>query len=258
PVLHASYETQLEFSGNPNLKPEIAYERTFGGVLTPAAWSNALQGLTISVDYGRLDIRGFQIPLNPRFIVHHELQFPGLVERDPSQGNMSSLVRSPFQNVGRFIESYIDYEAIETVETARLGHDDWGRFTTTFNGTYLADVDVQFFPGAKRFTEVGKFGGGFRGPASGGNLTHNRWYASLFYDGPGESCLQGVDAGVTVHYMGQYWDNSRFTFLDKGPRPGNPQLPIGTSDRKVREWTTLDLIINYTFNLPPPAAQIDV
>ena len=29
-------------------------------------------------------------------------------------------------------------------------------------------------------------------------------------------------------------------------------------DRKVREWTTVDLIFNYTFNLPPPAAQSEV
>ena len=264
PVLNRPYETQVEFSGNPNLNPEFAYERTFGGVLTPAAWSNALQGLTISVDYGRLDIRGFQTILNPHFIVEHELEFPGLglVVRDPNQGNMIIRVRSPEQNVGRFIESYIDYEAVETFETVRLGHGDWGRFTATFNGTYLADVDVQLFPGTKRFTTVGKFGRAFLGPAGGGNFTHNRWYTSLFYDGAAGSCLQGIDAGVTVHFMGQYWDNVDFTFFDNRPRnPGAPpadQIPIGTSDRKVREWTTVDLIFNYTFNLPPPAGQNEV
>jgi outer membrane receptor protein involved in Fe transport len=30
------------------------------------------------------------------------------------------------------------------------------------------------------------------------------------------------------------------------------------SDRKIREWTTLDLIVNYTFNLPASAAQNEV
>jgi len=105
-------------------------------------------------------------------------------------------------------------------------------------------VDLQLFPGTKRFTTVGKFGGGFGGPARGCNFTHNRWYASLFYDGPAGSCLQGIDAGVTVHYMGQYWDNKDFTF--------------NNSDRKVREWTTVDLIVNYTFNLPLPAGQNEV
>ncbi len=26
----------------------------------------------------------------------------------------------------------------------------------------------------------------------------------------------------------------------------------------MREWTTIDLILNYTFNMPPPAAQTEV
>jgi iron complex outermembrane recepter protein len=243
PALHTGYETQLQFSGNPNLQPEYAYEHTVGGVLTPAAWWSALQGLTISVDYGRLDVRGFQTILSPQFIVEHEADFPGLVVRDPNQGNTIILVRSPEQNVGRFIESYIDYGAVETFETARLGHGDWGRFTATFNGTYLADVQVQL-PGTPLVNVVGKFGGGFAGPAGGGNFTHNRWYASLFYDGPQGSSLGGVDAGVIVHYLGQYWDDKAFTFDNQS--------------RKVREWTTLDLIVNYTFNLPAPAANADI
>src|SRR5205807_2119100 len=163
------------------------------------------------------------------------------VIRDPTQGNRIVLIRVPEQNVGRFIESYVDYEAVEAFETARLGHGDWGTFTATFNGTYVADIDVQAIPDGKRFTAVGKFGGGFQGTQSGGNYTHNRWYASLFYDGPSGSWMQGIDGGAVVHYIGQYWDNVQFTFFDGHPRPGNPDLPIGQSDRKVREWVTLDL-----------------
>ena len=48
--------------------------------------------------------------------------------------------------------------------------------------------------------------------------------------------LSGLDTGLIVHYVGQYWDSSFFTFDDKS--------------RKIREWTTLDLVINYTFNVP--------
>ena len=65
----------------------------------------------------------------------------------------------------------------------------------------------------------------------------NRSYASLFYDGPAGSWLGGVDAGLIVHYIGQYSQSGAFT----------PRAP-----RKVREWTTLDLVVNYTFNLPRP------
>lgn len=246
PLTRTQVEVEADSSGNRNLKPEIAYERTFGGVLTPEAWWSWLHGLTISVDYGRTDIRGFQSSLDPQFIVDHESIFPGLVTRDPADGNALTHVLSQEQNVGRFIESYIDYEVVETFETGRLGHGDWGNFTATFNGTYLADVDVQFFPDTKRFTVVGKFGGGFQGVTSGGNYTHNRWYASLFYDGPNGSWMQGIDTGAVVHYTGQYWDNvfGSAAFLQQ--------------DRKVREWTTLDLILNYAFNLPPPTAQTEV
>jgi hypothetical protein len=155
----------------------------------------------------------------------------------------------------------------------------------------MADVDVQAVPNGKRLTAVGKFGGGFQGPGGGGSYTHNRWYASMFYDGPSGSWMQGIDAGAVVHFVGQYWDNAAFTFGDLRVRPGftpnangdcskfdelvlgaphlrhhgptdffgNGFVPcIGSMDRKVREWVTLDLIVNYTFNLPPPAAQNEV
>jgi outer membrane receptor protein involved in Fe transport len=95
---------------------------------------------------------------------------------------------------------------------------------------------------------VGKYGGGFQGSNGFGNYTHNRAYMSLFYDGPTGSWLQGVDTGAVVHYIGQYWD----IYGDAFPTNGR------FFDRKVREWTTLDLIFNYTFNLPPPAAQSEV
>jgi iron complex outermembrane receptor protein len=259
PLTKTIVETEQDFAGNPNLQPEIAYEYTYGGVLTPGKWWSWLQGLTVSIDYGHLDIRGFQSVLDSQFIVDHETEFPGLVTRDSSQNIIRVL--SLEQNVGRFIESYVDYEAVEVFQTGRLGHD-LGTFTATFNGTYLADVDVQIFPGTKRFTAVGKFGGGFQGVQSGGNYTHNRWYSSLFYDGPSGTWMQGIDAGAVVHYTGQYWDNVDFTFFNSKPRnpsaPPADQIPIGTSDRKVREWTTVDLIFNYTFNLPPPAGHNEV
>src|SRR5205085_6648495 len=181
-----------------------------------------------------------------------------------------------------------------------MGHGDWGTFTATWNETYMADVDVQAVQDGKRLTAVGKFGGGFQGVNGGGSYTHNRWYASLFYDGPSGSWMQGIDAGAVVHFVGQYWDNEKFTFTDLRTRPGfapdqfgnctllstllvdfvpgtttvaqfptrhNPSTNIpgytfvpcvGAFDRKVREWVTLDLIVNYTFNLPPPAAQNEV
>src|SRR5207249_3054335 len=90
-----------------------------------------------------------------------------------------------------------------------------------------------------------------------------RWYASLFYDGPSGSWMQGIDAGAVVHFVGQYWDNNTFQVINIG---GGGQAGLGHGadntgeprDRKVADWVTLDLIFNYTFNLPPPAAQTEV
>jgi len=95
-----------------------------------------------------------------------------------------------------------------------------------------------------------------------GSLPWSRANFSLFYDGPVDTWLQGLDVGTVVHYTGQYEDdNATFTasvppFLP--PKPQTPRtVPITGEQskraRKVREWTTLDLILNYTFNLPPPA-----
>ncbi len=229
------------FTGNPSLQPELAYERTFGAVLTPETWCSWLQGLTITVDYGHIDLRGFATQLQPQFIVDNESLFPGLITRDPGQGNRIVSIHSPYLNVGGFIENYIDFSVVETFQTSRLGHGDWGTFTATLNGTYLIDVKIQAVPDAPFENVVGKFGAGFQ---FGGNYTHNRDYLSLFYDGAADGWLHGLDAGVTVHYIGQYWDDRFYT--------------NNLRDRKVREWTTLDLIINYTFSAPVPATSNSV
>jgi iron complex outermembrane receptor protein len=301
-------EVQVEqhIFGNPHLKPEIAYEYTYGGVLTPGKWWAPLQGLTLSADFIHIDLREFTTVLDPQFLIDHAnaagvLGASSIVRAGgPGSGTPILELLTPEQNLGREILSAWDFEVVEIFDTTRLGHGDWGTFTATWNETYLADVDIQTIPDGKRLTAVGKFGGGFQGANGGGSFTHNRWYASLFYDGPSGTWAQGIDAGVVVHYVGQYWDNSSFTFSDLRPRnpamaaaqdpfeegnctalaallhepgdfpggfvptakhqtPDNPFIPcVGSMARKVRDWVTVDLIFNYTFNLPPPAAQNEV
>lgn len=238
-------------SGNPNLQPETAYEWTYGAVVTPGKWWSPLQGLTLLADFYHIDLRGVTAILDPQFLIEHEDQFPGQVIRE------SPVAGEPFgrpgvllinqQNLGRFIQEGWDYEVAYTLETSRLGRGDLGKLTATLNGTYIDRAVMQAVPGGKEHVVVGKFGAGF--PAllgsdsqqSGGSSTHNRWYASLFYDGPAGSALGGLDTGFTVHYIGQYWDIKDFTF--------NGQ------DRKIREWVTLDWMLNYTFNFVAAAAQ---
>src|SRR5438874_3788755 len=77
-----------------------------------------------------------------------------------------------------------------------------------------------------------------------GSLAHNRWYTSLFYHGPAGSWLGGVNTGCTLHYVGQYWDDPLSTPHFEG--------------RKIREWASLDWILNYTFSLPGAAGPNEV
>jgi outer membrane receptor protein involved in Fe transport len=267
--LTAEKQIEQHILGNPTLKPEIAYEYTYGGVLTPGKWWSPLQGLTLSADFIHIDIRKYTTVLDAQALVDlankgvEPTFFAGagqngaptqnFVLRDgtgPGNPGALILINTPFVNTGREILSAWDFEVVEIFDTTRLGHGDWGTFTATWNETYLADVDIQIIPNGKRVAATGQFGGGFQGVNGGGSFTHNRWYASLFYDGPSGSWMQGIDAGAVVHYIGQYWDNGQFTPIVH--RPGFP------NNRKVREWTTVDLVVNYTFNLPPPAAQSEV
>jgi outer membrane receptor protein involved in Fe transport len=75
--------------------------------------------------------------------------------------------------------------------------------------------------------------------------------------------MQGLDVGAVIHWIGQYEDdNLSLTGSTKLNEPRSGSGPLGNAfgeilARKVAAWTTLDLILNYTFNLPPPAvAQV--
>ena len=65
----------------------------------------------------------------------------------------------------------------------------------------------------------------------------------------------GLGCGAIVHWTGQYEDdNASLTGSTSSnvPRSG-PVAVLKSRARKVSAWTTLDLLVNYTFNLPPPA-----
>jgi len=237
-------------SGNPNLQPETAYEWTYGAVVTPGKWWSPLQGLTLQADFYHIDLRAVTAILDPQFLVNQEDQFPGQVLRGPSTGPDDPfgpivLLLLPEQNLGRIIQEGWDYELAYSFESSRLGHGDWGTLTAIFNGTYIDRVALQAVVGGPEQSVVGKFNGGFIVPGNdGGSFTHNRWYTSLFYDGPAGSRLAGLDTGFIVHYIGQYWDD-HFSTTNGKPR-------------KIREWTTVDWILNYTFTFSASAAQNEV
>jgi iron complex outermembrane receptor protein len=231
--------------GNPNLKPEVGYEWTYGAVYSPK-W---IRGLTLSVDFWHIDLRSLASFVDAQFIIDFENSFPGLVIRDPTTGAITA-VRNPDLNLTRAIVEGLDYEAIYILDSSIFGHGDVGRLTFTLNGTYLSRFEFQPTPVSKRIGLSGEF---VSGASFSGSLPHNRAYASIFYDGPAGTWLAGFDIGAIVHYTGQYEDGN--IFLTGSSKPQMPRSgPLPWRARKVREWTTLDLIGSYTFNLPAPVA----
>jgi iron complex outermembrane recepter protein len=222
--------------GNPNLQPEVAYEWTYGLVWTPA---KLIKGVTLSADFYHIDLRNLTRGRDVNLILANNFGsstgtlpngaptggiFSDLIQRDPVTGAVLD-VNARIQNVNRVWTEGLDYAASYQLDTSIFGRGNLGAFTFSFNGNYL---DRWLIQSAGPTEPKVSFHGRFGGPRFG-SFPRNRWYASLFYD------VGGLDAGATVHYIGQYWENDK--------------------SRKIREWTTLDLLLNYTFHLPQPATE---
>jgi outer membrane receptor protein involved in Fe transport len=224
--------------GNPDLQPEVAYEWSYGFVYS-AKW---LKGLTVSADWWHIDMRSIASVLGAQFILDHENSFPGLVTRAPAPPGFVgpvTLVIDPNANLAGAVLEGLDYEVIYILDTSIFGHGDFGQFTYTLNGTWLSRFELQVAPDSKAFGIAGEFVPSAFALTS--SLPRNRAFASLFYHGPHDSWMNGLDMGATVHWTGQYNDDLLEGF-----------------NRKVREWTTLDLIASYTFNMPTPVVQQEV
>ncbi|PYL68513.1 MAG: hypothetical protein DMF20_00495 [Verrucomicrobia bacterium] len=223
PLTNQSYEFGVFMIGNPNLQPEVAYEWSYGAVYSPK-W---IKGLTLSADWWHIDMRSIASLLGTQFTV--DLNNPDLVIRGPPEipGRPGPiiLVINPNENLTGAI-----FEGLDC--------------------TWLSRAEFQISPDTKRFGIAGEFiPPGF---TLTGSLPWNRANFSLFYDGPADTWLQGLDTGAVIHYTGQYEDDN--VSLTGLPKPQTPRSgPLPWRARKVREWLTLDLIASYTFNLPPPA-----
>jgi outer membrane receptor protein involved in Fe transport len=243
--------------GNPFLHPEVAYEWTYGAVYSPK-W---VKGLTLSADWWHIDMRDIVASLGAQNIIESNpptnpdgSQNGPLVFRAPStipgQAGPVTLVIDPNQNISGAVFEGLDYEAIYILDSSIFGHGDFGRVTTTVNGTWLSRAEFQANVNSKRYGIAGLF------EPPGFTLTNSLpWHRanfSLFYDGPADTWAGGLDVGTVVHWTGQYQDdNASLTQSAKLQQPRSGPFPERA--RKVAPWTTWDLILNYTFNLPPPA-----
>lgn len=223
-----AFQVRSLVGGNPNLAPEKAYEYTYGAIYTP----KFVKGLTLGADFYHLDERNLVSPFGTQDLITRNFNsggtlFAGNIVRD-AQGNLVQVNNQTF-NLGRQITEGYDFEVIYQLDTSIFGHGNFGTFTATANATYLSRFEISSSNGGKEFDLTGEY-------LTFGNLTHWRGYGSLFYD------LGGLDTGATVHYQGQYNDNNGFALTPTG-------------NKKVREWTTLDLLVSYTFNLAAPVEQ---
>src|SRR5207248_9916387 len=171
----------------PNLKPEVAYEWTCGVVWTPA---KVIRGLTLSADFYHIDLRNATNDRDAENILGINSItstgtlpngaptggiFSDLIQRDPVTGAVLN-VNAVLQNVIRIITEGLDYEASYQLDTSIFSHGDFGTFTFTFNGNYLARWRHKPVPGENINTD-----GQFIGPRRGA-LAKDRWFTSLFYD----------------------------------------------------------------------------
>jgi len=255
-------EPQIEerVSGNPFLHPEVAYEWTYGIVYSPK-W---IKGMTLSADWWHIDMRDIVATLGAQAIIEQNPPTPGvtqngpLVFRSPSTipgvNGPVTIVLDPNDNLSGAVFEGLDYEAIYILDSTIFGGGDWGRLTTTVNGTWLSRAEFQADANSKRFGINGSFQ-----PTAftlTNSLPWHRANGSIFYDGPADTWMQGLDVGAVVHWTGQYEDDN---ISLTGGKPNEPRSgPNGGGNerraRKISAWTTLDLILNYTFNLPPPAS----
>jgi len=255
-------EPQIEerILGNPNLHPEVAYEWTYGIVYSPK-W---VKGLTLSADWWHIDMRDIVTFVGAQTLIKENPPTPGVQQQGPfvfrsptavpGENGPVTLVIDPSDNLSGAIFEGLDYEAIYILDSSIFGRGDFGRITTTVNGTWLSRAEFQAFPGVKRVGIAGEF----LPPAFAltSSLPWHRANFSIFYDGPADTWMQGLDVGAIVHWTGQYEDdNASLTGATKLNEPRSGPLGGGNEirARKVSAWTTLDLILNYTFNLPPPA-----
>src|SRR6266498_1857293 len=248
-------------SGNPFLHPETAYEWTYGIVYSPK-W---IKGLTLRADWWNIDMRDIVSRLGAQLII--ETNPPptngastvvgGLGETvvraagsNPAEPGPVSLVIDPSNNLSGAIFEGLDYEAIYILDSSIFGAGDFGRLTTTVNGTWLSRAEFQPTPAIHRFGINGSFLP--PGLALTSSLPWHLANFSIFYDGPADTWMQGLDIGAIVHWTCQYEDdNASLTGATDLAEPRNGPFPERA--RKVSALTTLDLLASYTFNLPPPA-----
>ena len=160
--------------GNPDLQPETGHTFGAGVIYTPAS----VEGLSVSVDYSRVVIRGFVTQAFPEQVLlgcadYGTREWCDAIDRLPD-GSISR-VYTPNENFGYHEDRAFDV-AIDWHGATRLGE-----VTAAVQTTYLDRWDDQYFPDEPVSPWAGKAGVGAlpRWQALGSiDWRHGRWLAS--------------------------------------------------------------------------------
>jgi iron complex outermembrane receptor protein len=239
--------------GNPNLKPETAYEYYAEILWTPGAkdpehsWWGWLNGFTAYVDWFQVDLRNVINTLPNQTVVNNPSVFPGTSVAFNPNGTIR-LVTNPFLNTGNTLADYIDFGGSYITKEFNWGKLDL-EANATYNYNYAAKTLVGVFPaGSKKagqpqfqvFTADDQFNTSTT--QSGG--PDFKLVASAFYS----KTLFGVDAfrtGFVLNYSDSEADRNNNR---KGSAPNlNNGLDSPGFVHLIGSWTTVDWQVSYAF-----------
>lgn len=120
--LNCDISVEAISGSNPNLKPEKSKSFTVGLVFEPSS------DLSIAVDAYRIKRRNEITGLDPNYLLAHESQYPGYVERDPVTNEITRL-NLPYSNLGSTATWGYDIDVKGKIPMAEMG-------TLTLQGVY--------------------------------------------------------------------------------------------------------------------------
>jgi iron complex outermembrane receptor protein len=204
-----SSSVQILSGGNPDLGPETSDNFSAGFIFTPPI----LPGLTFSADFFRIKIENSIASLDPQFIIDHEADFPGLVERAPASASDQALgipgnlllVNTQFQNLG-----FVKVQGVDATLEYLSPATPVGRFTFRVNSALIDSFEQQ----ASAAEPVRDLAGSYLRPRL-------RSRAQVGWQ------IGGFEAVTTFNYTDSYAD--------------------ALGDRTVGYSTTFDLTLGYRF-----------
>ncbi|MBV9674063.1 MAG: TonB-dependent receptor, partial [Verrucomicrobia bacterium] len=229
--------------GNPNLKPETAYDYYAEMVWTPGSkdensWWHWAKGFTGYIDWYQINLRNFIGALDAQTVVSAEDALPGAVIRGPD-GRIVR-VNANYQNLGADLTEGIEFGASYVSKEY-----NWGKLDLECNAAYIYNF------AANRITRLGPNRAGYLvlQYADSFGLPDFKLVSTLFYS----KHVFGSDnfrTGFTINYVDSEQD-SLSTLGGSQPVAASGLFPVGTSYvHQVGSWTTVDWQISYTFGAP--------